>query len=87
MFKLMDKKIITILRNFLCLTGPMRVVDVKITCLLSLQNKSVISVLSMFCYFFSNDLLVLHSASESQTPPKLVIGIKKTDASWLWSQI
>ena len=40
-----------------------------------LQNKSVISVLSLFCYFF-NDLLVLHGASESQRPPKLVIGIK-----------
>ena len=39
-----------------------------------LQNKSVISVLSLF--FFLNDLLVLHSASESQRPPKLVIGIK-----------
>ena len=36
-----------------------------------LQNKSVISVL-----FFFNDLLVLHSAYESQRPPKLVIGIK-----------
>ena len=40
-----------------------------------LQNKSVISVLSLFCYFF-HDLLVLHSVSESQRPPKLVIGIK-----------
>ena len=38
-----------------------------------LQNKSVISVSSLF---FFNDLLVLHSASESQRPPKLVIGIK-----------
>ena len=33
-------------------------------------------VLSLFCYFFFNDLLVLLSASESQRPPKLVIGIK-----------
>ena len=41
-----------------------------------LQNKSVISVLRQFCYFFFNDLLVLHSAYESQRPPKLVIGIK-----------
>ena len=41
-----------------------------------LQNKSVISVLSQFCYFFFNNLLVLHSAYESQRPPKLVIGIK-----------
>ena len=38
-----------------------------------LQNKSVISELSLF---FFNDLLVLHSASESQRPPKLVIEIK-----------
>ena len=55
----------------------MRVLDVKIKvnyCIL--QNKSVISVLSLFCYFFFNDLLVLHSASESQRPPKLVIGTK-----------
>ena len=41
-----------------------------------LQNKSVMSVLSLFCYFFFNDLLVLHSAYESQRPPKLAIGIK-----------
>ena len=41
-----------------------------------LQKKSVISVLSLFYYFFFNDLLVLHSAYESQRPPKLVIGIK-----------
>ena len=40
-----------------------------------LQNKSVISVLSLFFFFF-NDLFVLHSAYESQRPPKLVIGIK-----------
>ena len=40
-----------------------------------LQNKSVISVLVCFVIFF-NDLLVLHSAYESQRPPKLVIGIK-----------
>ena len=36
----------------------------------------LLSPLSLFCYFFFNDLLVLHSASESQRPPKLVIGIK-----------
>ena len=33
-------------------------------------------VLRLFCYFFFNDLLVLLSASESQRPPKLAIGIK-----------
>ena len=38
-----------------------------------LQNKSVISVLGLF---FFNDLLVLHTAYESQRPPKSVIEIK-----------
>ena len=81
MFKLMDKKIITILRKFFVLNWPYESIRCQNNLFTfnycKLQNKSVISVLSLFCYsFFSNDLLVLHSASESQRPPKLVIGIK-----------
>ena len=76
MFKLMDKEIITILRNFLCLTGPMRVLDVKITCLLSITANCRISLLYQYevclVIFFFNDLLVL--PTQSQRPPKLVIG-------------
>ena len=76
----MDKKIITILRNFFVLNWPYESIRCQNNLFTfnywKLQNKSVISVLSLFCYFFFNDLLVLHSASESQRPSKLVIGIK-----------
>ena len=57
----------------------MRVLDVKITCLISITANCRISLLCSIksvLLIFSNDLLVLHSASESQRPPKLVIGIK-----------
>ena len=80
MFKLMDKKIITILRKFCVLNWPYESSRCQNNLFTfnycKLQNKSVISVKSMFCQFFFNDLLVLHSASESQRPQKLVIGIK-----------
>ena len=80
MFKLMDKKMITILRNFFVLNWPYESIRCQNNLFTfnycKLQNKSIIPVLSQFCYFFFNDLLVLHSASESQRPPKLVIGIK-----------
>ena len=76
MFKLMDKKIITILRKFFVLNWPYESIRCQNNLFTfnycKLQNKSVISVLSLFCSFFFNDLLVLHSASESQRPPKLV---------------
>ena len=80
MFKLMNKKIITILRKIFVLNWPYESIRCQNNLFTfnycKLQNKSVISVLRLFCYFFFNDLLVLHSASESQRPPKLVIGIK-----------
>ena len=76
----MDKKIITILCKFFVPNWPYESIRCQNNLFTfnnyKLQNKSVISVLSLFCLYFFNDLLVLHSASESQRPPKLVIGIK-----------
>ena len=52
MIKLMDKKIITILHNFFVLNWPYESIRCKNNLLFNyckLQNKSVISVLSLFC--------------------------------------
>ena len=57
MFKLMDKKIIAILCNFFVLNWPYESIRCQNNLFsfnnCELQNKSVILVLSLFCYFFS----------------------------------
>ena len=68
----MDKKIITILRKYFVLNWPYESIRCQNNLftfnLLKLQNKSVISLLSPFCYFFQWSVGFTQCFWESETP-------------------